>query len=85
MERGGIRSQVLAEDASDRFWQTDISIGYRLPKRYGILRFGVLNILSEDIRFDEADLDVIGDIEDEPLQPLFAPERVLFGQLTLAF
>ncbi|MCI0563754.1 MAG: TonB-dependent receptor, partial [Nitrososphaera sp.] len=54
IEQGEIRGQVLADDASDRFWQTDISIGYRLPKRYGILRFGVLNLFSEDIRFQEA-------------------------------
>jgi hypothetical protein len=72
-------------EASDRFWLTDLSLGYRLPKRFGLVTFGIKNLFDEGIQFQELSPNVIGDIEGELVPPLFVPERVLFGQLTLAF
>ena len=71
--------------ASDGFWSTDMFLGYRLPKRLGIIVFGVLNLLDEDLRFNDVTPNVIGEIEGALVAPLFVPERVLFGQITLAF
>lgn len=72
-------------DSSDRFWSTDVFIGYRLPKRLGIVSFGVTNLCDEDLRFQDATPNVIGRIEGELVPPVFLPERVLFGRVTLAF
>ncbi|MGH8612876.1 MAG: TonB-dependent receptor domain-containing protein, partial [Gammaproteobacteria bacterium] len=72
-------------EASDRFWSTDVVLGYRLPKRLGIVTFGVINLFDEGLRFQDASPNVIGDIEGEFVPPEFLPERVLFGQVTLAF
>ena len=69
----------------DNFWVFDASIGYRLPKRIGILTFGVKNIFDERFKFQDTNFNVIGAIEGDLLPPLFVPERILFGQITLAF
>jgi outer membrane receptor protein involved in Fe transport len=73
-------------DASDRFWSTDLFIGYRPSKRLGIVTLGVINLFDEELRFQDASPNVIGGgIDRELVPPLFLPERVLFGQVTIAF
>ncbi len=41
---------VDLKTSNDRFWTLDASIGYRLPKRYGLVSLDVRNLLDE--RFD---------------------------------
>lgn len=72
-------------DSSDRFWSTDVSIGYRLPKRLGIVSFGVTNLFDEDLRIQDATPNVIGSFDGELVPPVFLSERVVFGRVTLAF
>ncbi|ABA57571.1 TPR repeat protein [Nitrosococcus oceani ATCC 19707] len=57
------------------FIVVDMSLNYRLPKRFGIIRVGSKNLFNE--RFKYQDMD--------PNMPLFFPERFLYTQLTLAF
>jgi tetratricopeptide (TPR) repeat protein len=59
----------------DRFWVFDGSIGYRLPKRFGIATFGVMNIFDKKFHFQDTDLS----------NRVIYPERFVFGRLTLAF
>ena len=62
------------EKDDDRFWVVDASLGYRLPKRYGIVSLGVLNLLDEDFKFQDTD----------PALPQIAPERTVLLRFTLA-
>ena len=59
---------------SDDFWIADSSISYRLPKRYGLLTFGVTNLFDE--KFSYYDTDVAN--------PQIRPERFIYGKVTLA-
>jgi tetratricopeptide (TPR) repeat protein len=73
--------QVSAGDKTrNEFVLVDTSIGYRLPKRYGILSLGVKNLFDEDFSFESLGLRTQ---QDET--PPFVPERIVFGQITLSF
>ena len=60
---------------SDDFWLVDANIGYRLPKRYGLLTVGATNLLNQNFRYQETDFK----------SPLYQPTRMVLAQLTLAF
>lgn len=62
------------EPGEDRFWVWDATIGYRLPRRTGILAFEARNILDQRFRFQEID----------PMNPLIQPERLIFLKLTVS-
>ena len=59
----------------DQFWILDSLIGYRLPKRYGLLSIEVKNLLDEDINFQDTD----------PSNPQIYPQRYIVGKITLSF
>lgn len=63
------------EDKHDNFWLVDASIGYRLPKRYGIVSLGVSNLFDKEFNY----------VDTDPFNPRFYPERFYFGRLTLSF
>ena len=65
----------LGELGSDEFWVVDAEVGYRLPRRYGLVALGVRNLLDEDFNFQETD----------PTQPTLERGRTLFASFTLAF
>jgi Flp pilus assembly protein TadD len=73
------RSSEVTTDL-EHFWTTDISVGYRLPRRLGLVSLNVLNILDEDFRYQ-------GSINPEqPWQtPLFQPGRSIFARVNLWF
>ncbi|MGH8602094.1 MAG: tetratricopeptide repeat protein, partial [Gammaproteobacteria bacterium] len=61
-----VRDDAVASGSSkgsDRFWLTDLSVGYRLPKRFGLFTFGVLNLFDKDFRFQYESPNVVGRIE----------------------
>lgn len=60
---------------NSNFWLANITIGYRLPKRYGKLSLSVLNLFDQDFNFQDTNIS----------SPLILPERSIFGYLTLAF
>jgi len=64
----------------DRFWIWDASVGYRLPKRFGIFTVGVNNIF--DRKFQYYDISQ-GSSLTQP--PQYQPARFIFAKLTLAF
>jgi hypothetical protein len=57
-------------------------VGYRLPKRYGILSLEVRNLFDNPFKFQ----DIPGRTASlEPQPPPFLPERTIFAKLILAF
>jgi tetratricopeptide (TPR) repeat protein len=63
----------FASGTSD-FWILDAAIGYRLPKRYGLITVGVTNLLDKKFRYQESDLK----------NPRIQPDRMAFARVTLA-
>jgi hypothetical protein len=63
------------EPDDDQFWILDASIGYRLPKRFGIITVEGKNLLNEGFKFQDTD----------PANPRIAPERFILGRITLSF
>ncbi len=60
---------------SDHFWLLDASIGYRLPKRLGLITIDAKNLLNEKFKYQEID----------PANFLLYPESLIFTRFTLAF
>jgi tetratricopeptide (TPR) repeat protein len=60
---------------SDQFWVVDASIGYRLPKRFGLITVEARNLLDEHFRFNDADAR----------NPTIYPERIVLLRFTLAY
>ena len=62
-------------DDGDSFWVVDASLGYRLPKRYGLINFEIKNLFNEEFKFQDTD----------PANPRISPDRLILGRITLAF
>ena len=74
---GQISTLSLEEDHED-FWVLDASIGYRLPKRLGIMSVGANNLLDRNFKYQEDPLAFAA-------MPTFQPARFIYGKLTLLF
>jgi hypothetical protein len=62
-------------DDSDSFWVFDAAIGYRLPKRYGIVSVEAKNLFNAGFHFTDTNR----------ANPSIQPERVILGKITLYF
>lgn len=62
------------------FWLMDASLGYRLPKRWGVVSIEARNLLDTSFRYQDLHFR-----SGEPIVPLFRPERLIFARFTLAF
>ncbi len=60
---------------SDRFWVFDVSIGYRLPKRFGFIALEAKNLFDQDFKFQDTD----------PGNLVVSPEQLVLLRVTLAF
>ena len=58
----------------DTFWLTDLMVGYRMPKRYGLLVVGVKNLFDQQFHYFNTDWR----------NPIIQPERMVFFKLTMA-
>lgn len=58
----------------DAFWLTDLAVGYRMPKRYGLITVGVKNFFDQKFNYFDTD----------PRNPLIIPDRMVFFKVTLA-
>ncbi|MGI9309614.1 MAG: TonB-dependent receptor domain-containing protein, partial [Gammaproteobacteria bacterium] len=70
------------EEGDSNFTVVDLALGYRLPKRRGIISVSVQNLADED--FDYQD-DSFREFKDEPATGPYIPERVVMGRVTLNF
>jgi tetratricopeptide (TPR) repeat protein len=59
----------------DDFWTVDASVGYRLPKRYGIISLEARNLFDKSFRYQDTD----------PASPMIQPERMVLLKVTLSF
>ena len=59
----------------DQFWVVDLSLSYRLPKRYGFITVGANNLFDEEFNYQDTD----------PASPSIQPDRMIYGQVTLTF
>jgi tetratricopeptide (TPR) repeat protein len=59
----------------DSFWVVDAALGYRLPKRLGIISLEAGNLLDEQFGFQDTD----------PSHPRISPERIVAARITLSF
>lgn len=66
--------EVIADD-DDAFVVVDAFLGYRLPRRRGLVSLSVENLFDTDFSYQDTD----------PENPRIFPERVVLGRLTLAF
>lgn len=64
----------------DSFFLLDASIGYRLPRRRGMVNFEVRNLLNEDFFYRTQNF-----YTSEPVNPRYIPERTIFLRLALNF
>jgi tetratricopeptide (TPR) repeat protein len=62
------------EYGSDQFWVVDAAIGYRLPKRHGILTLEGKNLFNKSFRYQDTDHD----------NPSIQPERTVVFRFTLS-
>ncbi|MCF6157404.1 MAG: TonB-dependent receptor [wastewater metagenome] len=62
------------ESGEDQFWIFDAAVGYRLPKRWGLITVEAKNLFDEELRFQDTD----------PSDPLIIPERLVLFSFTLA-
>jgi opacity protein-like surface antigen len=60
---------------SDNFWVVDAVIGYRLPKRFGVISVEGKNLLNSSFRF----------VDTDPAFPRIFPDRVILGKISLSF
>jgi hypothetical protein len=44
------------QSASDNFWTVDLSVNYRLPRRYGFFTVGAANLFDEEFNYFDIDL-----------------------------
>jgi len=69
----------LAEGHED-FFVLDAAVGYRLPKRFGLISLEVSNLLDEDFRFQD---DSFREFDDAPSIGPYIPDRQVLGRVTL--
>ncbi|MGH9338233.1 MAG: TonB-dependent receptor domain-containing protein [Acidobacteriota bacterium] len=88
------RFEEVTFDDTENFVVLNASVGYRLPKRWGIVTFGATNILDEEFRFQDDSFrsSTATGVPDEELaipglrsNVNFLPDRMLFATITLSF
>ncbi len=75
-----VRQEATTRELSnvhDRFWTLDASIGYRLPRRYGLLSLDVKNLFDEEFEYQSS-----FNAEAQQL-PRFQPSRAVFLRINL--
>jgi outer membrane receptor protein involved in Fe transport len=59
----------------DQFWVVDLALSYRFTKRYGFITVGAKNLFDEQFNYQDTD----------PESPSIQPDRMIYGQVTVAF
>jgi tetratricopeptide (TPR) repeat protein len=74
------RAESAGPEGNDDFFYLDASVGYRLPKRFGIASFSVTNLLDQKFQYQD---DSFREFQDLPSIGPYFPERLFFGRITL--
>ena len=78
----GGNAQVVVRSSYMGAYVVDLMLGYRLPKRQGIVSLSVQNIFDEDFEYLD---DSYRTFQDEPTAGPYLPELGIMGRLTLNF
>ncbi|WP_162560053.1 tetratricopeptide repeat protein [Methylotetracoccus oryzae] len=79
-----VQRSASSVDASgnDNFFLVDASIGYRFPKRYGLISFAVQNLMDTKFQYQD---DSFREFRTEPVTGPYFPERTFLGRLVINF
>lgn len=66
----------------DDFFVVDVSTGYRLRNRRGLISLGILNLFDEDFEYQD---DSYREFSSEAITGPYFPERTVMGQVVLSF
>lgn len=69
------------DDGHDNFFLVDADVGYRLPKRFGIISLEVRNLFDTSFHYQDINTQTAREASTSP----FLPTRMVFGRLTLSF
>lgn len=75
-----INSDESSNSGNEHFWSIDALVGYKFPKRYGRIEFGVKNLLDENYQYADKSL-----VTGLPSRARYLPERTVFSQLIFDF
>lgn len=64
----------------DNFWLADAAVGYRLPKRRGLLSLEARNLLNKAFNYQDTNFQT-----SQPGEPLFQAKRVIYARFSLIF
>jgi len=73
-------SLTTTTELTDDFWVTDLELGYRLPRRLGIVSLDVRNLFDKEFLYEGVNFQT-GIARQSPIQP----GRSVFVNLTLGF
>ena len=71
---------IQFEKNTDEFVVTDLSVGYRLPKRLGIISLQVHNLFDEKFLYQDVNFQTA-----DPNTPIFTPDRTVLGRILINF
>ncbi len=69
-------------DGDDSFFVVDAAVGYRLPKRRGLVSLAVKNLFDEEFMFQD---NSFREFSEEAVISPFIPSRIIIGRVTLSF
>lgn len=69
-------------DGEDNFVVVDVAVGYRLPKRRGVISLAVRNLFDTEFMFQD---NSFREFSEEAVTSPFIPDRIIVGQITLSF
>jgi tetratricopeptide (TPR) repeat protein len=75
-------SNSFQAEGDDNFTLTDLSVGYRLPKRRGVASLTVQNLFDEDFKYQDESYRTFSI---EPYVGPYIPETTVMGRFTLSF
>ena len=64
----------------DSFFVVDAMLGYRFPKRRGLMSLGIKNLFETRLKFQD---DSFREFRDEPVTGPYFPERFISARITL--
>ncbi|MDG4562050.1 MAG: TonB-dependent receptor [Candidatus Competibacter sp.] len=75
------QSSVILPTQSEDFVLVDAGLGYRLPKRWGIIALEARNLFDQQFQFQDYSFQT----PVNAVNPRFIPERTIFGRFVLNF
>jgi tetratricopeptide (TPR) repeat protein len=75
------RSFTLTPTQNEEFTLVDVGLGYRLPKRWGIVALQVNNVFDQEFHYQDYSFQT----GTSAINPVYVPERTIVGRLILNF